>query len=78
MRDGGGVTAVLDRADRLLWWLGAHRRAAVGGLLALAVVVVAAVLLVGRGAGAPALRSHINIRRRRRIALCIYRWSAEN
>jgi foldase protein PrsA len=53
MRDGGGVTAVLDRADRLLWWLGAHRRAAVGGLLALAVVVVAAVLLVGRGAGAP-------------------------
>lgn len=50
------VAVLGDYADRLLWWLDAHRRAVLGAL-ALAAVAVGAVLLLSRGDDAPAIPS---------------------
>ena len=50
------LVAVADSADRLLWWLDAHRRAILAALAAV-VVVVGAVLLLTGGHDAPAIPS---------------------
>jgi parvulin-like peptidyl-prolyl isomerase len=50
------VAVIGDLADRVLWWLGAHRRESAGALALVAVVVVAAVVLT-RGGGDPAIPS---------------------